>query len=144
MSDSSIAGLIGRTATTNHGEHGTIIGAAHDPARCRFQPDAQGTEFFTPRIDALTLDPRPEALATTRRAEEIRESTGVPWETACARAELERDLADPAFPATDYDRSRLGWAAGLIPADHPQLWSGESLRAAYSRREALRDSTPNR
>jgi hypothetical protein len=29
--------------------------------------------------------------ATTRRAEEIRESTGVPWEIACQRAEAERD-----------------------------------------------------
>jgi hypothetical protein len=142
MSDTATytADLQGRAAVTQHGERGTVTGPAHDPARCRFQPDAPGAEYFTPRIATLTFP----ALATTRRAEEIRESTGVPWETACARAELERDLADPAFPATDYDRSRLGWAAGLIPADHPQLWSGESLRAAYSRREALRDSTPNR
>jgi hypothetical protein len=47
--------LDGRRAVTRHGEYGVIIGRALDPARCKFQPDNRGTEYFTPRIVDLTL-----------------------------------------------------------------------------------------
>ncbi len=50
--------LIGRRADTNHGERGTIVGAAFDPARCTFRPDFDGpgpVDTFTPRIVNLTL-----------------------------------------------------------------------------------------
>ncbi len=50
--------LVGRSATTRFGERGTIIGAAHDPARCTFRPDGPAgvVESFTPRVEHLTLD----------------------------------------------------------------------------------------
>jgi hypothetical protein len=47
--------LNGRAAVTRYGERGVIIGRANDPARCKFQPDNRGTEYFTPRIADLTL-----------------------------------------------------------------------------------------
>lgn len=48
----------GLFATTRHGEHGTIIGPARDPARCKFMPLGPGeTEWFTPRLVDLTFDP---------------------------------------------------------------------------------------
>jgi hypothetical protein len=51
--------LIGRTAWTVHGEHGTIVGPSLcDPARCSFRPngDPAVVETFTPRVRTLTLD----------------------------------------------------------------------------------------
>lgn len=54
--DDSYEGLF---ATTRHGEYGTIIGPARDPARCKFLPASHtedGTQSFTPRLTDLTFD----------------------------------------------------------------------------------------
>lgn len=59
----------------------------------------------------------PESIATTRRAEEIRESTGCSWESACARAELERDLAPDAPHVGHF--SRLGGTWWCDTCDSP-------------------------
>lgn len=39
---------------------------------------------------------------TTRRAEEIRESTGMAWERACLQAESERDADTSEDPSTEH------------------------------------------
>lgn len=49
----------GLFATTHHGEYGTVIGPARDPARCKFLPypnTAENAGWFTPRLDDLTFD----------------------------------------------------------------------------------------
>ncbi len=53
--------MIGRRATTCHGETGTVVGAAKDPARCTFRPDAGRDsigpcETCTPQVRHLTFD----------------------------------------------------------------------------------------
>lgn len=72
--------LIGRTGTTVHGEHGTVVGAALSPARCTFLPDgppctcpsdcgckrdwrttycgcrAHAVETFTPHVSTIVWD----------------------------------------------------------------------------------------
>jgi hypothetical protein len=53
--------MIGKFATTNHGERVTVIGAAMDPARAKVQPaDHKGrpihdTEWFTPQVANLVF-----------------------------------------------------------------------------------------
>lgn len=47
--------MLGRTATTRWGEHGTIVGRAQSTDRCGFLPDG-ATIYMTPQIRHLTFD----------------------------------------------------------------------------------------
>ena len=48
-----------------------------------------------------------EGDALTDRAVEIRETLGVSWETACIRAEQERDALDECDEPSDWDSGSI-------------------------------------
>jgi hypothetical protein len=75
----------------------------------------------------------PENVATTRRAEEIRESTGCSWESACARAELERDLAG----AYSTDHEREAYRLGVAAAEAAASWAADGNTPDEHRRRVL-------
>lgn len=84
--------LNGLYATTRHGEHGTIIGPARDPARCKFLPASRhdDTEWFTPRLNDLTFD-RVGIMRAQRLAS--REERARAWDALMSSVEPKTDRA---------------------------------------------------
>ncbi len=103
--------LIGRTATTVYGEHGTITGPSLvDSARCTFRPDGDPSVVspFTPRVSTLTLD------APSTRADVLGIMQCNREATVSERAQAWDALMSFASNAPNVDSRAIGHAADVL------------------------------